>query len=274
MNAPDTQARIAEALKRTPPLSFAECNALLLELNGAKAQIGDRLARIHPGGDGGRTPVGKEYLAALQAGTAEDVRRLDDEYREASTLAKQLQAQGVELNSRRTAARLREALEGMPAMQARLVEKLDAAEQAKAALKQALAAVEAVADGVAQARAVIRMAHQEPTGGASIGTIRRLGALHSAFGMDDVNGRYEKDWLSHVGSAISHELYVAATSKAPDVDLSECASEEDVMRAVVEAFHGPVRLDEINALPANDQAHALNIAFQSIGAEVRERWVA
>lgn len=265
MNAQDVQKKTAAALSREESLSFAECNAALQSVVGALGEVGDRISRITPGGNSGRTPAGKEYQVALQTGTAEDIQRLENEHKEASTLAAQLKAQREELDRRRQKARLREAQEGLPRMHDDLVHKLDVADDARAALKKALADVNSAAHEIRNARASIRVgAGHDPDGGAAVQTIQRLGALHSAFAMDSQVQTHPNNWIDDLGCAVSRNVYMTAEGKVPGFDFSACKSDEDVVRAVVLAVRGQDKIYEIDARKPEERDSALRNAFESI----------
>jgi hypothetical protein len=228
-NEQNVQPRIAAALVREQPLTFAECSSYLTDVVGALGAIGDRIAMITPGGNAGRTPVGVEYQRALQTGTAADVQALDEEFRDASTLLAQLQAQRDELSRRRSAAAQSEAHAALPALYASLDAALDAAEQAARAYDEAVAAVRAKTTEINQARGTIRAGGGLPEGGASMRAIRRVSGF---IGQDP-------GWvLDTVGCAVSRDVVQTAYQKFPNADYSDCTSDIAVMRAGVATVHG------------------------------------
>lgn len=229
MNPKETQKKTASALSREQPLTFAECNGLLVEVAGAMGEVGDRIARITPGGNEGRTPVGKEYQRVLQTGTAEDVQKIETEFKEVSTLAAQLKAQRDELSKRRSAAQQAEARASLPNLYKALDSKLDAAEHAARLYDEAVAAVRALTTEITQTRGTIRAGSGEPDGGASMRAIRRVAGFIGQ----------ELGWvLDNIGSAVSREIVRTAYQKFPDVDYSDCTSDIAVMRAGVATVFG------------------------------------
>lgn len=262
MNAHDTQQKIAAALAREePPLSSAECNALLVEFGQAFVEASERLNRTRPGD--AHHQAGAERLQALRTGSPEDVRRVNDEYETTRILVDQLQAQRDALHQRRSEARLREAREGMPRRYEALIAKLDAAEAAKAALRAALGEVKAAADQITAARATIRYATQaEPEGGATVRTLQRLAALDSAKDYELL--QRDMNWLDLVGCAASERIYKEAQVKVPDADYSDCETDADVMRRAVETLFGP--RDEGDAEVAR--------AFAMLPADAKKRMAA
>lgn len=221
MNANETQAKIAAALSREEPLTSQECKALLVEWASARGDLGDRIARTGP--------EGVERMRALKMGTAEDVRRVEEEHEVVRILADQLQAQNHELSARRTAATHREALEALPGLYSSLDAKLDAAEHAARLYDEAVAAVRAQTTEITQTRGTIRFGGGEPEGGASMRAIRRVAAFVGQ----------ELGWVTdNIGCAVTRDVVQTAFQKFPDADYSDCTSDIAVMRTGVASVHG------------------------------------
>ncbi|KAB8198574.1 hypothetical protein FKV24_001375 [Lysobacter maris] len=85
--------------------------------------------------------------------------------------------------------------------------------------------------------------------------------------MDSTVRRRPQDWMHLVGCALEEGIVKLARVKCPGVDLRNCASDADVMRAVVAAPKGD---DALNGMKDEDVAKT----FQSLSIVERERIVA
>lgn len=168
----DVQAKIAAALKGE--LSSKRCAELLVELVSALAEIDPLRLALHPGS--GNISQGKERRKVLLSGDPQDVEKMDAEYRTLQALHDQMTAQRDELSRRRTAARAREAFEGMPGLHKALEAKVAAAEAARDALEAALDEVADAYQAVIQGRGNARMGGLNPVGG-EVETCHRLAAF-------------------------------------------------------------------------------------------------
>ena len=152
---------IAEKLK-ADTLTVAECDDLLAAINDQSRDIQKRIAEIRPAGK--NRPHGPERRKALESGTPEDVRKLDDEHADAVIRADQLQAQRDAVQRRRDVARAREAAEAVPQHCAELSRRLDALEAAQKALTDAWHATDAAYRDAWQARNLAVRGGHNPEG--------------------------------------------------------------------------------------------------------------
>lgn len=173
----DIQTEVQKALSRKdPPLSSKEALALRAKLRPVLTEVTGRHRAIHPGE--GNIPMGKEYRQALESGTAEEVERLQGEFRQAAITLAQLEAKRDALAAALKASRIREAMEGLPKMQEAFVSRIEAAEAAHRAFEESLDALQATYTEIAQARGTLSAAGMHGAGaGADASVIGRLMAL-------------------------------------------------------------------------------------------------
>ncbi|WP_295925356.1 hypothetical protein [uncultured Xanthomonas sp.] len=170
--------KIRAAMSRDNPLSSQEVSSMLAQLQPELIRCNARWEEIAIAGPRSANN-GPLYRKLLISGSVDEIAKMQQEFDQLSIERDRMRAMQNSLSQLRNLALLREADEGLPDLQQRLVAAIEGAEAKQQELEASFDAVEQLYLGIAQARGQLNAAGitPRPEQSAAAATIDRLALL-------------------------------------------------------------------------------------------------